>query len=926
MTRSLATGVLLAFGSLFAAGTQAQSIPALSITAPIISADPIVNVGETDGSVVLMVELDRASSGTVTVEYFTFPGNAQENQDYAATAGTLTFAAGDTSRTITVPIIDDAGYDRLRLLFFVALRNASGATLPAPNYAQVVIQDDEPKPTVTIEDVAVYEADGRMTLTLRLSHTSSDAIRYLTPANGSLVSGTATAAVDYGDFLQGSDAVITMPVRALSATFDIAIVDDTEEEGDETIGIVWRKHPDDFAVPASLAFIGTIKDNDTNGPNAAPTFTEGAAATRSVPETVGGATVTVASHIGDAVTATDTDAGDTLEYSVTGADAARFTIVSTSGQLRTRVGETYDYETDPSYAVTVRVEDGHGGSDTIAVTLGVTNAVEAPLAPAAPTVTATSGDATSLDVSWRAPENAGRPAITTYDLQYTLTTVADWTDGPQNQTGASARITGLAGNTTYEVRVRATNGDGDGAWSENASASTGPNAAPTFTEGAAATRSVPETVGGAAVTVASHIGDAVTATDTDAGDTLEYSVAGADAATFTIVSTSGQLRTRAGETYDYETDPSYAVTVRVENGHGGSATIAVTINVTDQVEAPLAPAAPTVTATSGDATSLDVSWRAPENAGRPAITTYDLQYTLTTVADWTDGPQNQTGASARITGLAGNTTYEVRVRATNGDGDGAWSENASVSTGPNAAPTFTEGAAATRSVPETVGGAAVTVASHIGDAVTATDTDAGDTLEYSVAGADAATFTIVSTSGQLRTRAGETYDYETDPSYAVTVRVEDGHGGSATIAVTINVTDQVEAPLAPAAPTVTATSRDATSLDVSWRAPENAGRPAITTYDLQYTLTTVADWTDGPQNQTGASARITGLAGNTTYEVRVRATNGDGDGAWSENASASTGAPTPVPTLSLHATALLAVVLGVLGVHASRRRYLAGGA
>ena len=477
-----------------------ERTPALSITAPLISTTPAVNVGETDGSVVLTVKLDPASSGTVTVDYFTIAGNAQEDQDYAETSGTLIFEAGDTSRTITVPIIDDAGYDRLRLLFFVGLRNASGATLPSPHYARVVIESDEPKPTATIDDVAVNEAAGRMTLTLRLNHTSSDTIEYLT--NGSLVSGTATAAADYGDFLQGSDAVITMPARALSATFDIAIVDDTEEEGDETIGIVWRKHPDHHAKPDSLAFTGTIRDNDTDDNNASPTFNEGGAATRSFAETVGGAAVTSASNIGDAVTATDTDAGDTLAYSLEGADASKFTIVSTSGQLRTRVDETYDRETKARYAVTVKVMDGSGGSDTIAVTLLVTNAVEAPLAP---TVTATSGGTTSLDVSWRAPENAGRPAIANYDIQYRAGTSGPWTDGPQDRTGTGARITGLTASTAYQVRVRATNGDGDGAWSENASASTG-------ARGNSAATGAP----GISGTV--RVGQTLTATTTDIAD------------------------------------------------------------------------------------------------------------------------------------------------------------------------------------------------------------------------------------------------------------------------------------------------------------------------------------------------------------------------------------------------------------------------
>ena len=99
--------------------------------------------------------------------------------------------------------------------------------------------------------------------------------------------------------------------------------------------------------------------------NSAPVFTEGASATRSFNETIGDVAVETGSNIGAAVVATDTDASDTLTYALEGTDADRFGINSTSGQLRTQVGEKYDHEAKSSHSVTVRAEDSSVGSDTI---------------------------------------------------------------------------------------------------------------------------------------------------------------------------------------------------------------------------------------------------------------------------------------------------------------------------------------------------------------------------------------------------------------------------------------------------------------------------------------------------------------------------------------------------------------------------------
>ena len=204
------------------------------------------------------------------------------------------------------------------------------------------------------------------------------------------------------------------------------------------------------------------------------------------------------------------------------------------------------------------------------------------------------------------------------------------------------------------------------------------NTAPTFNEGPSTTRSVAENTASG-----QNIGAPVTATDADTSDTLNYTWGGGtDALSFSVNSSTGQLRTSAA--LNYETQSSYAVTVSVSDGNGGADRINVTINVTDVDE-------------------------------------------------------------------------------------------------PNSAPVFTEGTTTTRSVAENTASG-----QNIGGAVTATDTDTSDTLNYTLGGTDAADFGIVSSSGQLQTSAA--LDYETKDSYAVTVSVSDGKGGADSINVTINVT------------------------------------------------------------------------------------------------------------------------------------------
>ena len=72
--------------------------------------------------------LDEAASGTVTVDYATADGSAEAGDDYTAASGTLSFAAGETSKTISVAIDDDIDNESDET-FTVTLSNASGADL-----------------------------------------------------------------------------------------------------------------------------------------------------------------------------------------------------------------------------------------------------------------------------------------------------------------------------------------------------------------------------------------------------------------------------------------------------------------------------------------------------------------------------------------------------------------------------------------------------------------------------------------------------------------------------------------------------------------------------------------------------------------------------------------------------------------------------
>ena len=172
--------------------------------------------------------------------------------------------------------------------------------------------------------------------------------------------------------------------------------------------------------------------------------------------------------------------------------------------------------------------------------------------------------------------------------------------------------------------------------------------------------------------VGADVGDPVTGTPYGT-ETLFYTLTG-EASTsgeFEIDSSTGQISVAEGATLDHETKSSYTGKVKW-TVNGQAAEVNLTINVTDVDEPPLVPVNPQVTSITD--TAFTVTWEAPDNTGRPAITEYELKSEAPDSTVTTHKTPNGATYSISLSSLDPGTTYDLTLRGRNDDGDGAAAE------------------------------------------------------------------------------------------------------------------------------------------------------------------------------------------------------------------------------------------------------------
>ena len=191
-------------------------------------------------------------------------------------------------------------------------------------------------------------------------------------------------------FLSGTDAV---SFDIISATGQLQTKAALDYETKDTYSVTVTA-TDSGGLSDSIGVTITVTDVDEN---VAPEFPASEDGARSVPEnTVAG------EDIGNPVAASDAN-GDALTYALSGTDAAAFDIISATGQLQTKAA--LDYETKDSYTVTVTATDSGGLSDSIDVTITVTDVDE----NVAPEFAASEDGARSVPEDTVAGEDIGSP-------------------------------------------------------------------------------------------------------------------------------------------------------------------------------------------------------------------------------------------------------------------------------------------------------------------------------------------------------------------------------------------------------------------------------------------------------------------------------------------------------------------------------------
>ncbi|PZR10294.1 MAG: hypothetical protein DI532_18405 [Azospirillum brasilense] len=245
------------------AGSQASNLTLNgTISEPAVPpAISVADVSVTEGDsgtrlLTFTVALSKPAASAVSLHYATADGTATAGSDYAAASGTLTFAAGETSKTISIAIPGDTAVEANES-FLLNLSDASGATIARASATGTILNDDTaPLPTLSVADASVTEGNSG---TKALSFTVSLSAAGSTPVtvHYATADGTATSGSDY----TVASGTLTFAAGETSKTVSIAILGDTAVEANEAFTLTLSQ-PGGATIAHGTA-TGTILNDDT---------------------------------------------------------------------------------------------------------------------------------------------------------------------------------------------------------------------------------------------------------------------------------------------------------------------------------------------------------------------------------------------------------------------------------------------------------------------------------------------------------------------------------------------------------------------------------------------------------------------------------------------------------------------------------------
>ena len=465
------------------------------------------SLGEDDDATTVTVTATLGGSATLLtateVTVSVGGGSATSGTDYTAVSDftvTIPKETASGSGTFTLTPVQDSIAEGDETIDVTG--TADGFTVTK---AEMMLTDDVPQRTVSFDKQVFTVTEGTTRQVLMQVDLSGPLDREvtipLTTTHGSGVEANdyVLAVIGVEDYYAGNDTWTSIDGDLVFAPAETAkivqvtAVDDSIVEDDEILELGFGTLPEGISPGSIQVARVTITDNDSDSDdddgdndgdndgdgddddaNRAPAFTSPVSFSVAENRTAVGTVV-----------ASDSDDADSITgYALAGgADRALFSIDSATGAFRFLTPpnheEPADADSNNVSAVVVEATSGTGDRARTAqqtITVTVTNADEQPERPAAPGVDPTAGSTTDLDVSWTEPGRNGGPAIAGYELRYRPGGGA-WSNWPHAGTGTSTVIEGLETDTSYQVQVRALNGETPGEWSPSGMART-PNPPP----------------------------------------------------------------------------------------------------------------------------------------------------------------------------------------------------------------------------------------------------------------------------------------------------------------------------------------------------------------------------------------------------------------------------------------------------------------
>jgi photosystem II stability/assembly factor-like uncharacterized protein len=262
----------------------------------IINDDPLPGVSIADVSVTegnsgtttlgFTVTLSPVSGRTVRVNYSTANGTGTAGSDFVTANGTLTFNAGETTKTVSVTVNGDTTVEANETIF-VDLTSPSGATITRARGTGTIINDDGG--TVQFSAANYIKSEGgstNITVTRTGDTSGAASVEFRTGGNSFVACNVLNgAAVQNCDFVV-SAGTLNFAAGQTSRTFPVMIYDDTYLEGDETLSLTLM-NPVGTTLGSQSAASLMILDNDSPGaPSIAPkTFVASLASDQEVPPT-----------------------------------------------------------------------------------------------------------------------------------------------------------------------------------------------------------------------------------------------------------------------------------------------------------------------------------------------------------------------------------------------------------------------------------------------------------------------------------------------------------------------------------------------------------------------------------------------------------------------------------------------------------------